>query len=195
MTQSFSLDLRVRVAAFVEAGHSCRAAARHFGVSDSCAIKLMQRQSGSLAPARQGRPPGRGKLVPYETFLIQAVEAEPAITMPELAARLLAEHGIVAAPAMLSRLLCRRGFTYKKHLMAAECARADVREERRVWTGQRQARMRQQPHRLVFLDETYVNTKMTRLRGARARASGYARALPSAIGRPIPLSRACAAMS
>ena len=31
--------------------------------------------------------------------------------------------------------------------------------------GQRQPRMRQQPYRLVFLDETYVNTKMTRLRG------------------------------
>ena len=115
MTQSFSLDLRVRVAAFVEAGHSCRAAARHFEVSDSCAIKLMQRkwQFGSLAPARQGRPPGGGKLVAYETFLIRTVEAEPAITMPELAARLLDEHGIVAAPAMLSRFLCRRGFSYK----------------------------------------------------------------------------------
>ena len=25
--------------------------------------------------------------------------------------------------------------------------------------------MREQPHRLVFLDETYVNTKMTPLRG------------------------------
>ena len=49
--------------------------------------------------------------------------------------------------------------------MAAECARADVRDERRVWQDQRQARMRQEPHRLVFLDETYVNTKMTRLRG------------------------------
>ena len=100
MTQSFSLDLRVRVAAFVEAGHSCRAAARHFGVSDSFAIKLMQRQrhSGSLAPARQGRPPGRGKLAPYEAFLIQTVEAEPAITMPELAARLAGGARVVAAP-------------------------------------------------------------------------------------------------
>jgi transposase len=49
--------------------------------------------------------------------------------------------------------------------MAAECARAGVRDERRVWRTQRQARMREQPHRLVFLDETYVNTKMTRLRG------------------------------
>src|SRR3954462_8379377 len=49
--------------------------------------------------------------------------------------------------------------------MAAECARADIRDERRVWRHQRQPRMRQQPHRLVFFDETYVNTKMTRLRG------------------------------
>ncbi len=49
--------------------------------------------------------------------------------------------------------------------MAAECARANVRDERRVWAGHRQPRMREQPQRLVFLDETYVNTKMTRLRG------------------------------
>ena len=116
MAQSYSLDLRVRVAGFVEAGHSCRAAARHFRVSDSFAIKLMrrQRQSGSPAPARQGRPCGTGKLAPYETFLICTVEAKPDITMPELAARLLEEHGVAAAPASLSRLLCRHGFTYKK---------------------------------------------------------------------------------
>ena len=95
--------------------------------------------------------------MPYESFLIQTVEAEPAITMPELAGRLLEEHGVGAAPAMLSRFLCRCGFSYKKALMAAECARADVRNERRVWRGHRQPRMRQEPHRLVFLDETYVN--------------------------------------
>jgi transposase len=49
--------------------------------------------------------------------------------------------------------------------MASECARADVHQERRLWRDQRQARMRLQPHRLVFLDETSVTTKMTRLRG------------------------------
>src|SRR3712207_2539088 len=128
MTHSYSLDLRVRVADFVAAGHSCRAAARHFRVSDSFAIKLMQRQrqSGSPAPARQGRPRGTGKLAPDETFLIQAVESQPDITMPDLAARLWEEHGIRAAPrlreehgiraapATLSRFLCRRGFTYEK---------------------------------------------------------------------------------
>jgi transposase len=110
---------RVRLAAFVEAGRSCRAAARHFGVSDSFAIKLLQRQrqSGSPAPARQGRPLGGRRLSPYEAFLIQTVEAKPDITMPELAARLLEEHGAVAAPAVLSRLLCRHGFSYKKDRM------------------------------------------------------------------------------
>src|SRR3954468_6113859 len=104
MGHCYSLDLRVRVADFVEAGHSCHAAAQHFDVSESFAIKLVRRtrDTGSPAPARQGRPPGRGKLVPYESFLIQTVEARPAITMPELAVRLLGEPRIVAAPAMLS---------------------------------------------------------------------------------------------
>ena len=116
MGRSYSLDLRVRVAAFVEAGQSCRAAARHFGVSDSFAIKLMrhQAQSGSPAPAQQGRPPGRGKLAPYEAFLVRTGEMTPDITMPDLAARLFAEHGVTADPATLSRLLCRHGFTDQK---------------------------------------------------------------------------------
>jgi transposase len=49
--------------------------------------------------------------------------------------------------------------------MASECARADVAERRRVWLNERQPAMRQEPHRLVFIDETSVNTKMTRQRG------------------------------
>ena len=54
MGHCYSLDLRVRVADFVEAGHSCRAAAGHFDVSESFAIKLVRRtrDTGSPAPAR-----------------------------------------------------------------------------------------------------------------------------------------------
>ena len=113
MGHCYSLDLRVRVADFVEAGHSCRAAAQHFGVSDSFAIKLVQRRGTPARPHRPGRAarPEAASWCPMRAFLIQTVEAKPAITMPELAARLLEEHGIVAAPAMLSRFLCRRGFT------------------------------------------------------------------------------------
>ena len=116
MGKSYSLDLRKRIAAWVEGGHSRRDAARHFGVSESCAVKVMQRVAvtGSLAPARQGRPPGRGKLAPYREFLIGRVRAKPDITMPELADELRAEHGVEADPASLSRVLCKAGFSYKK---------------------------------------------------------------------------------
>ncbi len=116
MGRCYSIDLRERVTAFVAQGHSRRAAARRFRVSDSFAIKLTKHQerSGSPAPVRQGRPRGSGKLAPYEGFLIRTVEAHPDITMPDLAVRLREECGVVADPATLSRLLCRRGFTYKK---------------------------------------------------------------------------------
>jgi transposase len=110
------MDLRERVTTFVAQGYSRRAAARRLGVSGSFAIKLVKHQgrSGSPAPMRQGRPPGTGKLAPVQEFLFGEVEKKPDITMPELAARLMTEHGITAAPAALSRLLCRNGFTYKK---------------------------------------------------------------------------------
>lgn len=55
--------------------------------------------------------------------------------------------------------------------MASECARATIRAERRVWIDLRQPRMRLEPHRLVFVDETSVNTKMVRLRGRSLRGS------------------------
>lgn len=55
--------------------------------------------------------------------------------------------------------------------MASECARADVAEKRRVWIEKRRPRMRRQPGRLVFIDETSLNTKMTRLRGRRLKAN------------------------
>ena len=55
--------------------------------------------------------------------------------------------------------------------MASECARAAIRAKRRVWIERRQPRMRLQPHRLVFVDETSINTKMVRLRGRSPRGT------------------------
>lgn len=49
--------------------------------------------------------------------------------------------------------------------MASEQARADVAQARRMWILRRQPRMRLEPHRFVFIDETSTNTRMTRLRG------------------------------
>jgi transposase len=116
MGKSYSSDLRDRISEHVSAGHSRRDAARRFGVSVSCAIKLMQRveKTGSAAPARQGRPPGGGKLAPHMPKLIHWVDAQRDISMPELAAKLEAETKVRAHPASLSRALLGAGFRYKK---------------------------------------------------------------------------------
>ncbi len=50
-----------------------------------------------------------------------------------------------------------------------------MRQARRDWKDHRQPRMREEFHRLVFLDETSTTTKMTRLRG-RARVGDRLRA-------------------
>jgi transposase len=111
------LDLRERVSQFVSSGGSRRQAASHFSVSPSFAVKLWRRRekTGSVVPAKQGRPAGGGKLANHRDFLIAQVEKRPDITMPELAAVLEAGRGVKASPATLSRLLCSAGFTYKKN--------------------------------------------------------------------------------
>ena len=117
MGKPYSIDLRERVQAAVASGQSRRAAARHYDVSASFAVKLSDRVSrtGSAAASRQGRPPGGGKLAPYLTALLEWVDAEPDITMPELAAKLKAEKDVTAHPASLSRVLLKAGLSFKKN--------------------------------------------------------------------------------
>lgn len=117
MGKSYSSDLRVRIVDAVEEGASRRAAARRYGVSASTSVRLAQRTAatGSVEPSRQGRPPGGGKLAPHAEKLVRWVEEQGDITMPELAAKLEAECGVVAHPASLSRFLIKRGFTVKKN--------------------------------------------------------------------------------
>lgn len=121
MAKIISMDLRTRLVAAVKAGWSCRAAADRFGVSPSCAIKLLARvrATGSAAPGRRGRSPGGGKLGPFKAALLGWVEERPDITMPELAERLRREHGVTTTPSSLSRLLCQAGWTYKKSARGA----------------------------------------------------------------------------
>ena len=116
MGKSYSSDLRERISAHVLAGYSRREAARRFGVSPSCAIKLVQRVSktGSAAPAPQGRPPGGGKLAAYLTTLIRWVDEQPDITMPELASALHDATGVRAHPNAIGKFLRKLGYTHKK---------------------------------------------------------------------------------
>ena len=62
--------------------------------------------------------------------------------------------------------------------MASECARADIAEQRTLWITRRQPLMRLEPHRLVFIDETAINTKMVRLRGRSLRGERLTASAP-----------------
>ncbi len=116
MGKPLSLDLRERVWKFIEGGGSRRAAARHFRISVSSAVRIAasQAERGTLEPRKQGRPPGQGKLAAYVDFLVEIVEAMPDITLDELAAALASEHAVQAHPASISRVLTRAELTYKK---------------------------------------------------------------------------------
>ena len=116
MGKPLSLDLRERVWKFIEDGGSRRAAARHFRISASSAVRIAasQAERGTLEPRKQGRPPGQGKLAAHVGFLAEAVEAVPDITLAELAAALEREHEVRAHSASISRVLTRAGLTYKK---------------------------------------------------------------------------------
>jgi transposase len=116
MPKPYSRDLRERVVGFVEAGHSRRAAAAHFAVSVSFVVNLMTayRTRGSLTPKPVG---GRrhAKLDPHRAFLLRRVAEKDDITMPELAAELVACCGTKADPSSLSRWLIRNGYRFKKN--------------------------------------------------------------------------------
>lgn len=117
MGRAHSGDLRVRVYGEIAEGGSRRAAARRFGVSASTGVRLARRmvETGSLAPGRQGRPPGGGKLAAHRDVLIRWVDRQGDITMPELAARLATERDVVVHPASVSRFLRALGYTFKKN--------------------------------------------------------------------------------
>lgn len=117
MGRAISTDLRLRMVRGISAGKSRREVAEQFEVAPSTAVRVQARYAatGSVEPAKQGRPKGSGKLGPYRAALIEKVKAQPDITMPNLAVWLEAEHGITADPSNLSKLLCKAGFTYKKN--------------------------------------------------------------------------------
>lgn len=117
MGKPYPIELRKRIGSVVARGQSRRAVARLYDVSASFVVKLADRisRTGSAEPARQGRPPGSGKLAAYLPVLLEWVEAEPDITMPELAARLAAEKNVTVHPASLSRVLLKAGLSFKKN--------------------------------------------------------------------------------
>ena len=120
MLKPYSQDLRDRVIDAVERGKmSRRAAARHYAVSESVAIKWLERveRDGLREPVGHGGHRAC-KLAPHRDFLEAARTGKPDLTLQALCDRLLAERGVKADTSMMSRFFRRIGVTVKKRRLS-----------------------------------------------------------------------------
>ncbi len=114
MGKPHPIELRERVVAFVEEGHSHRAAAEHFRVSPRFVnnMVILKRQTGSFAARPQGRR-GGGKLAPHADWIRRRVQEDGDLTLDELCAR-LGDRGVSVHRSSVGRLLARLGLSHKK---------------------------------------------------------------------------------
>ena len=114
MGKPHPMELRERVVAFVEEGHTNRETARHFRVSPRFVnnMVILKRETGSLEPMRQGHI-GGGKLSAVADWVRQQIQKDGDLTLDELRAK-LAGRGVIVHRSSVGRLLHRLGFSNKK---------------------------------------------------------------------------------
>ena len=166
MARAYSLDLRERVVAAVASGRSCRLAAKTLMVSVASVVKWSQRHRAVGSPAALKMGGRRPYLVARERdWVLARIAKKPDLTLRPLL-RELADRGLVVSYYALWHFLHHEGVTFKKSLRASEQDRPDVARRRERWKA-RQATI--DPRRLVFIDETWAKTNMTRTHGRCAR--------------------------
>jgi len=172
--EAYSLDLRERICATCDEGIETRQeVAGRFGVSRSFVQKLLRRRlSGSIAPGPRGRGPRPVIGHQQRRRLGELVKQKPDATLAELCVKLAEVCGVrVSSPTMCRALQALRLGLKNKTLHASERDTSRVRALRGHW----KKRIRHvDVEKLVFVDESGVNTAMTR---RRARASPGERAV------------------
>ncbi|MFN0131090.1 MAG: IS630 family transposase [Phycisphaerales bacterium] len=160
MGAAYSQDLRDRVLRAYERGMATAQIAHVFDVSPAWARRVKQRlrEHGEAAPRKVGSP---GVCKIDRQRLAELVHEQPDATLRELRERL----GVVCAESAVCRALKAGILLQKKTIHAAEHDRPDVAARRDDWKAEQP---RHDARRLVFIDETWAKTNMTRLRG-RAR--------------------------
>ena len=166
MARPYSQDLRDRVVGSVASGRTCRATAALFGVSVASVVKWSQRwrATGNAAAKQMGG---------WRQLLARIVE-KPDLTLRAVVAE-LAERGTPASYGAVWRFFKHEGITFKKTLHASEQDRADIARRRTRWKAH-QGRL--DPKRLVFIDETWAKTNMTRRHGRCSRGTRLVAKVP-----------------
>jgi len=162
MGAAYSQDFRDRVIAARERGMGTRRVADLFKVSEAWVRRVMQRlrEHGETSP----RPRGGATVVKIDLQrLRELVEQQPDATLRELHERL----DVACSLSAVDKALRRLGFSFKKKTIhAAEQDRPDVAQRRQRWRDEQPSH---DAKRLIFIDETWAKTNMTRLRGRAPR--------------------------
>lgn len=139
-TNAFTGSFRDRVVAAIDGGMSCRAAAEHFEVSASSAIRWRLHPGTDRRAGRHD--PGQGSGAANRAWDFGGDR-----------------HGS-------SLLRASRDHAQKKTAYAIEQDRSDVLRQRRRWFD---GQLDLEPKRLVFIDETWTATNLTRSHGCCAK--------------------------
>ena len=115
MGRTLSQDLRDRVIAAIEGGMSCRAAAMHFGLSASSAIRWRERalEHGQAVAKPRGGDRHSGKIEAHGGFIRELLAEQGDLTLAEVQARLM-ERGTSVGIGTVHRFFKRHAITRKK---------------------------------------------------------------------------------
>ncbi len=175
----YSLDLRERVAAAVDHREgSQREIARRFRVSLSFIVRLLQRRhkAGTLAPKPHGGGPRPALTRRDQQRLRRLVRKQNDATLKQLKQ----QGGFDCTLTTIWNTLRHLGLTYKKKtLRTEERNRPDVQKKRRRF---RREVGRIEPKRLIFVDETGVNTAMTPTHASAPRGERAYSSVPTSWG-------------
>ena len=116
MGKPHPMALRERVVAFVEEGHSHRAAAARFRVSVKFVNEMvtLKRETGRLEPRVQGNGGGHGKLRPLREWIAARMADKPDLTLDDLVLEIADEHQMTVHRVSVWRTLRSLGLTHKK---------------------------------------------------------------------------------
>ena len=131
MPKPHPIELRERVVAHVEEGHTHRGTAAHFKVSVKFVndmVKLKQ-ETGSLAPKYNPGKTGHGKLAPYKDWLRNRVDEQKDITIRKLCAELNEKFNLNVHHSPVWHVVRSFGLSHKKDYLC-EGATAQRREKR-----------------------------------------------------------------
>lgn len=116
MAKAHPIELRERVVAHVEAGHTHRATAAHFKVSIKFVNDMvkLKREMGSLQAQPVGNNRGHGKLEPYKDWVRKRVREQGDITLDQLRHELKEQFDLDVYSWSVGRLLHRLRLSHKK---------------------------------------------------------------------------------